>query len=113
MNSGVNCGTVGAPVVFSNDIIYGNTVSAGGKQLGGSANCSASYSDIGPDAATGTGNINSDPLFVNATQGAFHVTAGSPCKDAADPTASLAIDIDGDTRPQGAARDVGADEVKD
>jgi hypothetical protein len=112
VNSGVNCGTVGAPIVFSNNLIYGNTVSGGGKQIGGSANCTTTYSDVGPDAATGTGNINMDPMFVNAAQGDFHITAGSPAKDAADPAATLDIDIDGDSRPQGSGRDIGADEFK-
>jgi hypothetical protein len=35
----------------------------------------------------------------------------SPAKDAADPSASLVSDIDGDSRPQGPRRDMGADEV--
>lgn len=112
VNSGVNCGTVGAPIVFSDNVIYENTVSGGGKQIGGSTNCSTTYSDVGPDAATGSGNINMDPMFVNAAQGNFHITSASPAKDTADPAATLAIDIDGDTRPQGPARDMGADEFK-
>ncbi len=35
----------------------------------------------------------------------------SSAKDAADPTATFAVDIDGDARPRGAARDIGADEA--
>lgn len=113
VNSGINCGTVGAPLVFSNNIIYGNAVSGGGKQVGGSANCATSYSDVGPDATTGTGNINQDPAFINSAQGDFHLMNNSPAKNAADGAATLANDVDGDARPQGAARDIGADEIKE
>jgi hypothetical protein len=74
--------------------------------------CSWAYSDIGPDGVTGNNNINADPLFANASQGDFHIGASSPCRDAADPGATLDSDIDRDTRPQGAARDIGADEAK-
>lgn len=112
VNTGISCGTVLAPLIFSNNIIYGNLVAGGGKQLGGSAMCAATYSDIGPDASSGTGNITTDPMFVNPTQADFHLMSGSPCKDTADPAASLSVDIDGDARPQGNRRDVGADEYK-
>lgn len=112
INSGVSCGTVVAPITFSSNIIFGNVVSGGGRQLGGSVNCLATYSDIGPDAILGTGNINVDPLFVNLLQSNFHLQSSSPVKDAADPAASLAVDIDGDTRPQGDGRDMGADEIR-
>ena len=112
INSGVNCSTVVVPVVFKSNILYGNTVSGGGRQLGGGAMCSASYSDVGPDPAPGATNINADPMFVNASQNNFHLLATSPAKDAADPAATLAQDFDGDARPQGPRRDMGADEVK-
>jgi len=112
VNSGVNCGTVTVPVNLANNIIYGNLVSGSGKQLGGSVSCTASYSDIGPDITAGTGNINADPLFVNAGQSNYHLQAASPAKDSADPAATLNVDFDGDTRPQGPARDMGADEYK-
>ena len=112
VNSGVNCGTVTVSVNLANNIIYGNLVSGSGKQLGGSVSCTASYSDIGPDITAGTGNINADPLFVNAGQSNYHLQAASPAKDSADPAATLNVDFDGDTRPQGPARDMGADEYK-
>ncbi len=112
VNTGISCGTVLAPLTFSNNIIYGNLVASGGKQLGGSIMCSATYSDIGPDASPGMGNINIDPMFANAAQQDFHLKAGSPAKDAADPASTLPHDIDGDPRPQGPGRDVGADELR-
>ncbi len=109
---GIYCESIAAPLTFANDIVFGNSVTGGQTQIFGSANCAASYSDVGPDAAIGVGNINAVPNFVNAVQGNYHLAAGSPCKDAADPSANLAVDFDGDARPQGAARDIGADEIK-
>lgn len=112
VNTGITCGTVLTPLAFSSNIIYANIVAGGGQQLGGSANCTATYSDIGPDGtATGT-NINMDPMFVMPSTRDYHLKAGSPCKDVADPAATLNVDIDGDTRPQGSGRDIGADEVQ-
>jgi hypothetical protein len=109
---GVTCGTVLTPVTMANNIIYGNLVSGGAMQVGGSVNCTTTYSDIGPDTAAGIGNINADPMFVSAGSGDFHLTTNSPAKDGADPAATLDSDLDGDARPQGAARDMGADEFK-
>lgn len=105
--SGATFQLISAAVTFSNNIIYGNT----SMQVAGT-NVSNAYSDIGPDAAAGTGNISTDPQFVNAAQKNYHILSGSPCKDAADPAASLAVDIDGDARPQGLRSDIGADEYK-
>ena len=54
-------------------------------------------------------SISSDPLFVNSTND-LHIQAASPVKDVGTPIASVTIDFDGQTRPQGAAVDIGADE---
>lgn len=112
VNTGVNCSTIGTPLVFNSNIIYGNSVTGGGEQIGGSAMCSATYSDVGPGAAASGTNINADPMFVDPARGNFHLMATSPAKDAADPNATLNVDVDGDARPQGARRDIGADEVR-
>jgi hypothetical protein len=57
----------------------------------------------------GSDNITGTPTFVGG--GDFHLTATSDGVDEADPDATLGVDVDGDTRPQGTARDIGADEV--
>jgi hypothetical protein len=107
--TGVTCVLVNQPVTFSNTIVYGNQVNGTGSQVGGT-NCNWTYSDVGPQTVSGTGNVNADPQFVNATQDDFHLTSGSPAQDVADPSATLTVDVDGDMRPQGAGRDIGADE---
>ncbi len=109
--TGVVCALVTQAVTFSNNIVYGNQVSSGGTQVGGT-NCSWTYSDVGPDTVAGAGNIAADPTFVNVAQNNFHLMGTSPAKDVADPNATLAIDLDGDVRPQGSGRDMGADEYR-
>jgi Right handed beta helix region len=108
---GMVCSLVTQPIVLTNNIIYGNQTGGTRTQVGG-AMCSWTYSDIGPDTVAGTMNTSADPMFVNPTQGNFHIKATSPARDAADPAATLAVDFDGDTRPQGAHSDMGADEWK-
>ncbi len=109
--TGVHCYLIGTPLTFSNNIVYGNQVSGTGTQVGGDADCAWTYSDIGPQTVAGTGNINLDPMLVNAANRNFHLQPTSPARDAADPAATLGFDLDSDPRPQGSAPDIGADEV--
>ncbi len=99
--AGVQC-TTALPVGSS--IVWGNS---GPAQV--AAMCAATYCDVQGGAA-GTGNIDADPLFVSVDD--LHLTAASPCVDAADPGAAATVDIDGDLRPRGAGRDIGADEAQ-
>lgn len=108
---GVVCTLVAQAVAFSSNIVYGNQVGGTRTQVGG-ANCNWTYSDIGPDTVSGTGNVNADPLFVNPAQNNFHLQPTSPAKDKADPNATVHVDIDGDPRPQGSGYDMGADEIQ-
>jgi hypothetical protein len=67
------------------------------------------------DGATGTvsGNVTSanPALFVNASAGDFHLVPGAaPAIDRVAVLAKAATDWDGQSRPSGAAADVGADE---
>jgi hypothetical protein len=75
---------------------------------------SLAYSDgfAGTVALLGAGNLLVDPLVVDVLHGDLHLRAASPVRNAADPAATLADDIDGDARPQGAGRDMGADEIQ-
>lgn len=102
---GVTCAQTGA-MVFNSDIVYAN----GNNQSDGAA-CTYKYSNlfgVGAPAASGT-NLNTTLTFTGAHD--YHLASGSPVRDMADPNATLPNDIDGDARPQGNARDIGADEL--
>lgn len=88
---------------ITNCIVWGN----------GLYNCTATYSDI-QGGYPGEGNINADPLFVNAAGGNLHLQRGSPCINAGNPNyvpGPYETDIDGDPRVIGLRIDMGADEV--
>lgn len=109
---GVVCGNLTTiPLMFSNNVIYGNLGNAAQVSPSG---CTWTYSDIGPQTQVqaGTGNIDSDPLFVDPSSSNFHLMPASPAKNVADPASVLPKrDIDGDVRPQGGRSDMGCDEV--
>ena len=65
----------------------------------GSGSVTATYSDI-EGGFTGTGNIDSDPLFVDPGIGDYHLQSNSPCIDAGDPASPL--------DPDGTIADMGA-----
>ncbi|TMQ10294.1 MAG: hypothetical protein E6J90_30020 [Deltaproteobacteria bacterium] len=108
---GVECVLVDQDLTFANNIVYKNASS--GDQVNG-MHCLWSYSDIqiSTGMVIGAGNRNEDPLFVNVNGGNFHLQSSSPVINKADQASTLDIDIDGDVRPQGAGRDMGADEYK-
>jgi len=61
----------------------------------------------------GNGNIDADPLFVDAGQHDVHLLLASPCVDAGDPNASpewAPYDMDGQERIRNGRIDIGADE---
>ena len=80
---------------------------------GGGATTTASYSNFATATGVpaGAGNQTGDPLFANAGLGDYHLLAGSPAIDAGASDADLgSTDFEGNTRPLGAAPDMGADE---
>lgn len=68
------------------------------------------YSNIGGGYPSGTGNIDTNPLFYSSTGLDLRLLPESPCVGAAVPT-WLAGDAVGVARPQGAAPDMGAFET--
>jgi len=52
--------------------------------------------------------VDIDPLFVDASNGNFHLKSGSPAIDNGSSINAPSIDFDGTPRPQGAAFDIGA-----
>ena len=58
------------------------------------------------------GNIQADPLFVDAAADNLHLGPTSPCVDAGTSVAAPPYDFDGNNRPLGSAVDIGAYEAK-
>jgi hypothetical protein len=62
---------------------------------------------------TGTGNLDQDPLFVDATNGDLHLQAGSPAIDAGLTSANTTtVDLDGKPRIVNGTIDMGAYEFQ-
>ena len=100
---GIFC-TVSSPII-RNSILWGNSP----QELSGKL--SVTYSDI-EGGYSGTGNINSNPLFVSGSD--YHLTASSPCFNAGDNNAPAlpSIDKDGNSRIIGGIVDMGAYEYQ-
>ena len=90
-----------------NSIVWGH----GDTPLGGAL--TANYCNI-EGGFTGAGNMNADPMFVDAAAGDYHLQRNSPCLNEADPSYEpqpAERDIDGQTRVLALRLDIGADEV--
>jgi len=90
-------------MTLTNTIVWGNTTSA--DMLGGPGTISVSYSNI-ENGWPGTGNLDADPLFVDTTNGDYHLGVGSPCVDKGTLVGAPTHDIEGTLRD--AAPDMGA-----
>lgn len=114
--AGVRCVGILMPLKLSSNIVYANSQLLGngitGLQVSSDANCAWTHSNIGPMGVAGATNLSTDPMFVNADGNNFHLGPTSPARDKADPASTVTIDFDGDVRPQGAAPDIGADEIR-
>ena len=98
--------------IATNCIFWGNSASQYDEICPYGYNVTIEYSDVqgGWSYGPGEGNIDADPLFVDAPGGNYHLTWGSPCIDTGT-DAGVATDMDGDARPLGGGFDMGADEV--
>ncbi|MCP4610914.1 MAG: right-handed parallel beta-helix repeat-containing protein, partial [Planctomycetes bacterium] len=119
----------------TNCTFYGNTAATGGAILNGASstptvtNCIL-YGDTGTEiynfsstptvtycdiqgGYTGTGNIDADPLFVDPSNGDFHLQVSSPGIDSGDNLAPglPTNDFEGDARIMGLNVDMGVDET--
>ena len=80
-----------------NCIFWGNS-GHNGQQIDPGSSATVTYSIV-QGGFTGTGNLNSDPLFVNASIGDFHLQTNSPARHSGDPTI---LNVDGSRSDMGA-----------
>jgi hypothetical protein len=111
-NTLLKCGTTTGTgfLTLANNIFYNAKVGAPADTATGT-DCSHRYDMVTPQATSlpGPGNIlNKNPQWLNAFANDFHLGATSPAIDSADPMSTEPADYEGTTRPQGAARDIGA-----
>jgi gliding motility-associated-like protein len=115
----------GAPVIYNqqngstvsnieltNDIVWKSGTAYPGPVVTGNNVPFFNNSDV--DLVTplvGGGNLDADPLFVNAAGNDFHLTPCSPCIDKGYDLFNVTTDFEGTVRPQGAAKDMGAYEA--
>jgi len=92
--------SAGGALALTNCIVWGNTVG----QI--SAGHTVHFCDVEGGYAGG-GNINADPLFVNAAELDYELGHGSPCVNAGT-AAGVTRDSTGAPRPMGGGYDMGA-----
>ena len=93
-------------VAVKNSIIWGNEAGEDAQILGSPE---VTYSDV-EGGWEGEGNIDEDPLLVNPLIVDYHLVYGSPCIDSGTNEGAPSDDFEGETRPNGDAVDMGADE---
>jgi predicted GH43/DUF377 family glycosyl hydrolase len=94
-----------ATLTITNTIAYSHT----GIYLTGcpsGSDCQVNYSNVQGWTGGGTGNISSDPQFVDAASDDYHLKLGSPCVDTGTTVGAPAADIEGTVRD--ATPDMGA-----
>jgi hypothetical protein len=106
-----NSGGGAHSAVLNNSIIYLNNAPSGEN----TTNCTLNYCCTTPLPDTGTGNIDSDPVFVDVVGGNFRLNYTSPCINAGNN--ALVVDpsdweLDGNPRISGGRVDMGAYEFQ-
>ncbi len=81
-----------ASAAITNSILWNNSGNGGDLYLDVNGIAAVNYTDLGGNFG-GVGNINSDPLFVDAAHGDFHLSPTSPCIDAG----TAFFELNGDT----------------
>ncbi len=110
--SGTYCPSTGTgsafrTMIYDNNIVFG----AGSFDVVTGTGCQLHNNVVYPQATALAGNILGDPQFVDATGGDYHLKSSSPAVDHGVATPrfpSVSADLDGVSRPQGAAPDIGA-----
>lgn len=110
----------GAPtIVCKNNIADRGPVPNGFGYIMDGATTTGSTNNLTDDSSSSPGAnpiLNANPVYVDETNGNLHIAAGDAVSRnvgadlSADANIPFADDIDGDSRPQGASWDVGADE---
>ena len=98
IGGGIYCSGTDGPAVV-NSILWGNTAGGSPNEIS-AGTIDITYSDI-EGGWTGTGNMDSDPLFVDPGYGDFHLQSGSPCMNVGNNSAvppGLVTDFEGDER---------------
>ena len=95
------------PTTLKNCILWGNTAPEGSEMYDEKNPLVITHSNI-QGGRTGAGNINADPLFVDAVNDDFHLQLTSPCIDTGTADGAPADDLDGNYRPTGNGYDMGA-----
>jgi len=98
---GISCFSNSNPTI-ANVILWDNNDTAGIYHDASSV-ITFTYSDI-QFGGEGIGNINADPMFVDAENGDYHLKIGSPCADAGNPTS----DYSNESKPNGDRVNIGA-----
>ena len=101
----------GGTVLARNNIFYGNDIGIHKRHARAtvSSDHNAFWNNIGGEylnVTPGASDIAADPLFMDATNGDYHLQIRSPCIDAGTPDGAPATDIEG--TPRDSAPDMGA-----
>ncbi|MEP7128879.1 MAG: MopE-related protein, partial [Chitinophagales bacterium] len=103
---------ISGSATISNNIVWGNTdtYSYSGHGIDGFGTGNVTYTLI-QGGYSGTGNINADPLFVDAVNGDLHVQSCSPAVNTGNNAAipgGITSDLEGNSRTQQGIVDMGA-----